>query len=537
MAVDLTPRFRRLNSQGRSLREIVQTGFSGPFRATQLWKNIIHALQTQVEVKKQRMHLRIHSDCFTGSDAVDVVLSHLMQNIYFSSSEISRLKAARLCQALMESKVFEPVGTKLFRQQKEMTFEDTNSSLYRFLDCDALPGSAKRCYTENVSPEGFSGKKPKFPRLEQITTISNPLALESSDRRIEKLLKMINLHPALPSDSESGHTSSILSKRVVEDVWKQQTLLQLLQILDLPVLDRILTTPVKTEQQRTVPLCNQDDLVISNTCVDREVTQSLNLPQLDMWLMAATDCLEYFPDQLIVITGEHLSQQCADEKQRMNMQKRLLFDTISKYYSQERDPLLTDRYFDIHMGIMELFEKDKGHQAFEASQLCLRLLEPNVRDELRRLLAFMAVAAEPEGYRLQKQYDNSSVVCRTFQKAIVHNKSMSKTKTDQLVLFLMENHTELFKTPVSLIETVTKQLQTLQQGRDPDTTAAFTFCQQLTVEQYEEQRELATMKQLQQLIQDLTQNTTLPVKEKKRLMKEFEKHHPVIFLKHLSSGF
>ncbi|RXM36712.1 SCY1-like protein 2 [Acipenser ruthenus] len=443
MAVDLTPRFRRINSQTRALREIAGTGFSGPFRATQLWKNIIHALQTQVEVKRRRQHLRTYSDCFTGSDAVDEVLGHLMQNIYFTCSEISRLKAVRLCQALMEAKVFESVGMKLFRKEKEMVFEDTNCSLYRFLDCDTLPSSVKR-NVENVSPDKFSGKKKKIPRLEKVTTISNPLALESSDERIEKLLHTINLHPSLPPKDTSDQPSNLLSKKVVDDVWKQQTLLQLLQIIDLPILDSILESPVKMEQQ-TVPFCNHDDLVISNTCVDREVTHCLKLSLLDTWLSAAIDCLECFPDQLIVIAGEHLSQQCEGEKEKMDVQKRLLFDTIAKYYNQEKGPLLTSRYFDIHTGIIELLEKRKSEESLDASQLCLRLLEPNARDELRRLLAFMSVAAEPEGYKLQKQYDNRSVVCRTFTKAVVQNKSLSKTQTDQLAMFLMDNHTELFK--------------------------------------------------------------------------------------------
>lgn len=119
-------------------------GFSGPFGATQLWHNIIQALRTQVEVRRCRRHLRVHAGCFTGSDAVDAVLSYLMQNVVFCTSEVSRLKAARLCQALMEAKVFEPVGTKLFRREKEVTFEDSSCSLYRFLEGKGFPNAARR---------------------------------------------------------------------------------------------------------------------------------------------------------------------------------------------------------------------------------------------------------------------------------------------------------------------------------------------------------------------------------------------------------
>jgi len=51
-----------------------------------------------------------------------------------------------------------------------------------------------------------------------------------------------------------------------------------------------------------------------------------------------------------------------------------------------------------------LFPDDrKTQEAIKASQLCLRLLETSTRDELRRLLTFMATAAQSDACRLQKQ--------------------------------------------------------------------------------------------------------------------------------------
>lgn len=48
-------------------------------------------------------------------------------------------------------------------------------------------------------------------------------------------------------------------------------------------------------------------------------------------------------------------------------------------------------------------EKGKTDQALEASQLYLKLLAPNIREELHRLLTFIAIASESDGYKLQKQ--------------------------------------------------------------------------------------------------------------------------------------
>lgn len=41
--------------------------------------------------------------------------------------------------------------------------------------------------------------------------------------------------------------------------------------------------------------------------------------------------------------------------------------------------------------------------ALEALQLCLKLLPPTCRDELRRLLNFMSLAAEPQGIKLERE--------------------------------------------------------------------------------------------------------------------------------------
>ncbi|XP_052431875.1 DEP domain-containing protein 4 [Carassius gibelio] len=531
MAVDLTPRFRRLNSQNCFRENKQLSGFSGPFRATQLWQNIIEALRAQVELRPHRQHLRVHHDCFSGSEAVDVVLSHLMQNIYFCSSEVSRLKAARLCQALMESRVFEPIGMKLFRRDKEMTFEDSSCSLYRFLD-----GSTKPTYAENQTPDKQTGKRKTTARFGELQTISNPLVLGSSDRRVERLLKNINLHPSVPSDlNRAAISNSLLSKKVVRDVWRQQALLQLLQVVEISMLDSILTSPAKLEPLRS-SLREHGDLVISNTCVDREVSESLSLPELDSWLKAAVDCLDLFPDQFIVVASEQLLQQNAASGEEKH--KRLLFDTIAKYYnSPERPPLLLGRYTDIQTGILNLLDCGRGEDALRAAQLCLQLLESTDRDQLRRLMGFLAAAADNEAFRLHKQIENRALVSKTFVKAVIQSKEMTRVQSERLLLFLMDNHTQLFKTPSSLIEAVRKTLQTLQQGRDLDNVTLFTFCQQVSLQQYEDNKDKATLDSLKQLMRHVSHSDGLTVKQKRRLAKHFRKHHPGIFLQHFFTAF
>ncbi|KAM6384906.1 DEP domain-containing protein 4 isoform 2-T2 [Alca torda] len=480
MAVYLTPRFRRLRSQseleprrwhGRRWRDC-----DGPFQATQLWNSIIHALHSQVEIKRRRQHLKTYKNCFTGSNAVDVVLSHLMQSMYLSCNDISRLKGVRVCQALMDHKVFEPVGAKLylFKNEKETEFEDTNTSLYKFVNSSLTPLLLRKNKdNESSSTEQICKQKTKRPssKTKCATTLSNPLALEAADKkRVEELLQSINVHASLPPKIMVNEPTHLLSKRVIEDVSKQQTLLRLLQLIDVPLLEDILVSSVKTK-----PDCfgKEEDLIISNTFLDREVTCSLNLPELDKWLYAAIECLEYFPDQFIVMVSQQLPQS-TNKPSSLNTYKKILFDIIIKYYSQKKDSLLATQDLDIHSGIIELIEKGKTDQALEASQLYLKLLAPNIREELHRLLTFIAIASDSEGYKLQKQFDNRSVIIKTCTKFILHNKT-SKPQAELLTQFLMDNHSELFKTPLTLLELTSRRLETLLEGQDPDIDSGTAF--------------------------------------------------------------
>ncbi|XP_069629444.1 DEP domain-containing protein 4 isoform X2 [Haliaeetus albicilla] len=530
MAVYLTPRFRRLRSQSElEPRRGRRRDCDGPFQATQLWNSIIHALHSQVEIKRRRQHLKTYKNCFTGSNAVDVVLSHLMQSMYLSCNDISRLKGVRVCQVLMDHKVFEPVGAKLylFKNEKETEFEDTNTSLYKFVNSSLTPFLPRKNEdNESLSPEQICKQKTKRrSKTKCETTHSNPLALEAADKkRVEELLRSINVHASLPPKIMVNEPTHLLSKRVIEDVWKQQTLLRLLQLIDVPLLEDILVSSVKTKLD-----CfgKEEDLIISNTFLDREVTCSLNLPELDKWLYAAIECLEYFPDQFIVMVSQQLPQS-PNKPSSLNTYKKILFDIIIKYYSQKKDSLLATQDLDIHSGIIELIEKGNTDQALEASQLYLKLLAPNIREELHRLLAFIAIASESEGYKLQKQFDNRSVIIKTCTKFILQNKTLSKPQAELLTQFLMDNHSELFKTPLTLLELTSRRLQSLLEGQDPDIDSGFSFCQRVTTKEYEDQKQ-QTNRYLLALVQEMDNDLTIPLKQKKKLIKEFRKYHSLIY--------
>ncbi|KAG8578455.1 hypothetical protein GDO81_010501 [Engystomops pustulosus] len=512
MAADLTPRFRRIRSMGELRAR--RRGYAGPFRATHLWNSIIQALKTQVEVKNRRQHLRTYPNCFTGSDAVDVVLCHLMQNMYLSSYDISRNKGVQLCQALMDHKIFEPVGAKLFKAEAELVFGDSNSHFYRFVES----------YGAVCSPsEKNFGKEKRHSRSGHMVTICNPSALETANTKLNQLLQSIHDIPNAHLNQDLGKQLQSLSPKDVENVWKQQVMVRLLQLIHIPVLEGILDSPVKADYKKHFV-----DLIVSNTFLDREILQTLNLPKLDGWLAAAVECLEYFPDEQIVMLSQQLSQ-ISRNGENLDMYKKMLFEVITKYYTQERDPFLDCRMVQILLGIIELLENGKQSQALEAIQVFLRLLRPQAREEFRRLIIFLVTASEIDAYRLQKQFDNKVMVLKTFTKVIVQNPTVSKGQSEQITMFLLDHSSDLFKTPMELLDLVSTKLRSLQNGGDPDDLSGVTFCQRLSTHEYETQRYSYTRKEIQQLIKIVDGSFSLPEKKKKKLMKEFQKCHPASF--------
>ncbi|KAJ8252073.1 hypothetical protein COCON_G00213850, partial [Conger conger] len=471
-----------------------------PFRATYIWSSIINSLQSQVEVKRRRHNLKSHNDCFLGSEAVDVVLAHVIQNKFFGDAEIPRTKVVRVCQALMDRKVFEAVGTKVFgKEKKRATFEDSSFSLYRFLNTPLSNSTDSPGASE--SP-GFDKTFYSTPckRQEEEYLNSTPI---NADKSLEDLLGNLNQSPA---QTPQLTVNSGLSQTLVEAVWQEQTVLRLLQLVELPLLDGLLVGA----DSPLPPLRSMDsdpNLLYTSNYLDREILKAFSDSQADDWLSAAVDCLEFLPDQLVVEVSRGLPG-CLESQQS----KRLLFDALARHYGQPACPaLLTNHMFDIHSGITDLLVNGKLTQALEALQLCLKQLDPRSREELRRLLRFMALAADPAALKLHTELENRMAVKRAFSRAIVHGRHLAKGKLDLLVLFLMDNHREVLKIPGSLHKLVSDKLACIARGKDPD-AIGLSYCRRVTAKVYVESSEKTTKEELLVLLRSIHENPKLSAK-------------------------
>ncbi|XP_078662936.1 DEP domain-containing protein 7-like isoform X4 [Branchiostoma floridae x Branchiostoma belcheri] len=505
----------------------------GPFKATQIWNGIIHHLQEHANVRRHRRGLKYHQHCFTGADAVSVLLIYLQDNsLQFGACDITRMKVIRLCQVLMDNGVFQPVGMKAkSKGKKSRPFDDSNSKLYRFTKA-SKSGEGK----ENVVMTSEDSQSEE----EDSGVIQNTLAMATSDEILRELFGETYSHE---TDRESiwSSTSSLASNgsgcsishadlSVLDEVWKEMTLVKLLTIVELPLLDGILSMCSEAKQQR---LNMRRGLVISNTCCtassDSDSDSIHYFLTHDPWITSGLACLDFMPENI----GMKLSNAAADTPDW----KLSLYQAIADHYTHLHEPLLTNRLFDVHVAVLTLIVKNKLAQAVKALQLVLLLLPSESREELRRLLRFMALSSTNTQLVFHKQCDNRTSIRRAFTKAIVRNPVVGKGQTEQLVMYMVDNHREIFQIPPDLKEAVEMKIQSLRSGVKPEDIPlgkGVGYCKRITIQEYEAQAITETEKALVEMMNGILDHTKMSVKEKQRRLNDFWRHHPKIYAKFFS---
>ncbi|KAF3689189.1 T-complex protein 11-like protein 1 [Channa argus] len=277
-----------------------------------------------------------------------------------------------------------------------------------------------------------------------------------------------------------------------------------------------MSTPVKLPQTSTIP--NQ---------LDPHVVTSLSVEPAEDSLSASPSSLQTdtalpqspFNTNVQTIPSENCLAQC----------KLLLYGTLVKHYSNtDRPPLLPEHMNDIYTAIIDLLVNAKLNTALEALQLCLKLLPHSSREELCRLLTFMCLAADPQSLQLSKEMGNRLAVTKSFCRAVVHSKALSKDKEDLMVVFMISNVEEIFKIPGALHKEVSDKLASIVRGKQPHVTGS-AFCQQVPSKTYTDLTKKTTNQELWALLSNIHVDTTISEKERKRLFRLFYQAHPEIF--------
>uniref|UniRef100_A0A3B5MGC2 DEP domain-containing protein 7 n=1 Tax=Xiphophorus couchianus TaxID=32473 RepID=A0A3B5MGC2_9TELE len=385
--------------------------------------------RSKVTVKRRLVQFKAHSDCFVGSEAVDVLLRHAANA---NGGAVSREQVVCVCQALLQSGALEAVGT---RNRRQDAFEDSGSALYRSV------------------------------------------------------------------------------------VWQEQTLLRLLNLVELPLLEGVLQcsqSPTSDPSANLLPHRNPD--LISNS-LDRRILQAFRDSQEDNWLTSGLDCLDFLPDQQVAVLSRELP--------RCTPGQLLLFGSLVRHYGS-RPPLLPSNMAAVYTAVAELLENGQLEKALEALQLCLKLLPPGCREELRRLLTFMAAAAEPRAPKLDKEVENRAAVMKAFSKAILHSRSFPKEKQDLILNFLLSNRQEVFKVtshPVNPVCCCDQHIHKRFSGGKKCVGKGAAAPEALIGLS----TKLGTQQALLELLSSINLDRSMAAKERRRLLRQFCSAHPEIF--------
>ncbi|KAJ0069540.1 hypothetical protein NL108_008489 [Boleophthalmus pectinirostris] len=492
------------------------------------WRSLITYLKSTVTIKRRRVHMKSHNDCFLGSEAVDVVVEHLKISMKFEGFIIyvTRPKVLCVCQALLDCNVFEAVGAKPMGKDQKQVFQDSKNSLYRFIEVH-------------------------IPSVDELERGVLAVGLQAF---------FCNIASKKYDDNNSVRLNLFLL--MIDEVWQELTLLRLLNLVEIPVLDGILqcslnpVSPQKTQLPHSHP-----DLIHSSNHLDRKVLKAFRDSQEDEWLFAAMDCLDFLSDQSVVDLSRALPHCFSEGEQfttkSLNNYKLLVYGALAKHYSHtDRAPLMPQQMTDIYKAVIDLLVTAKLGTALEALQLCLKLLPSRNREELRRLLTFMALAAEPQAIKLDTEMENRLAVKKSFSRAILHSKNLPKEKEDLMVVFMISNIHDIFKIPGALHKQVSDKLVHLVQGKQVDETGKYknffaysipnycfclllivthfysadsTFCLQVSKRTYVDSTKTTTNDELWKLLDNIHCNIKISSKEKKRLLGQFYQAHPEVF--------
>ncbi|BFZ09926.1 hypothetical protein BsWGS_12965 [Bradybaena similaris] len=494
----------------------------GPFKATKIWHDLIDHLKSKVELKRRRHKMKSVDSCFTGTDAVDVVLHFLLNDRDTFSADLSREKAVKVCQMLMQRKVFASAVDKP-NIDKAFVFEDSSGKLYQFIGEHAvgeLQAEAAEEDDENEcnTTQNITRSSDKLRLSEHFEpeeepnsqSTENPSGSVSPTASVENL-PYLNVTPGRPVRT--------LTNEEVEDVWREVALTQLLTLVELTFLDGILSEDKYSLHQKL-----QDHLIISNA-----VARNWRLPLIpgltdarpDPLLQSAVECIQHLPKGL-----NYLSEPVF---RRRGMEAKLWAkDIIVKHYTSLEEMLLPQKYLELHMAILNLVLTDNLDTALSALQLYVILLPCHTREELYRLLRFMRSLAADSDMRLDSQVSNEVAILVLLTDHIFKHKLLASNVAQKLVQFMMNNVNNIFTVPKPIRKKVTVKLFQLKTGK-PLLECESSYCDRVSKEEYVKQSKDCTEESLVNLMNTVLDDTNISLKEKKHRLKQFQKSYPQLY--------
>ncbi|XP_071983472.1 DEP domain-containing protein 1A isoform X1 [Engystomops pustulosus] len=294
----------------------------GPYRATKLWNEVTKYFRAGMPLKRHRQNFKTYGNCFAASEAVDW-LHHLLRNNSNFGSDVTRQQTIQLLRKFLKNHVIEDLKGRWGSEDLE-----DNHQLFRFPSTSpvkSIPSRQplwKRSSLENVFKEKENlFKMPHFSKRSMKRR-------SAADSRQEN-----EPEEAMDVDKEGEDSGAKdLTKKDVEDIWGNITLIHLQKILALPALDEVLD-PAQM---------NPGHIMYNMTHTSKHGVVFLQDKSDDLphWVLSAMKCLANWP------RNNDLSQPTYPGFERD------VFRTVADYFLNLPEPLLTYEYYELFVNIL-----------------------------------------------------------------------------------------------------------------------------------------------------------------------------------------
>ncbi|XP_053887319.1 DEP domain-containing protein 1B [Malaclemys terrapin pileata] len=477
----------------------------GPYRATRLWNETIELFREGMPLRRHRSLFKNYECCFKASEAVDWLHELLRCNQNFGP-EVTRNQTIQLLKKFLKNHVVEDIKGRWGKED----FEDDNH-LYRFPPSSPLkPYPTRPPYRKEVI---------KFPdwNVPEAGTSQEHIPVKPLMMNSEMWFKRHSIAIGEVPACRLVHRQE-LTQADIEEIWKSMTLSHLQKVLGLDSLDEVLDTKLVNPKHviHNVYNVNKQGIVILED----------KTKELPHWVLSAMKCLANWPS-------------CSDLKQPTYIGfERDVFKTIADYYGQMKEPLLTFHLFDVFVSVLGLLQKNK--KAIEALRVSCLLLPPENRKKLQLLMKMMArISLNKDLPALCDTAGTRTLMVQAFSHCILCSRDevdLDELLAAKLVMFLMDNCQEILNVPSSLQRVIEEHVVHLRRVQikyadaDTDTTLpAPSFCRQISTDEFEYQRANGSQEPLAALLEEITMNKEISVKEKKKKLKQFQKSYPEVY--------
>uniref|UniRef100_A0A2K6GBH4 DEP domain-containing protein 1A n=1 Tax=Propithecus coquereli TaxID=379532 RepID=A0A2K6GBH4_PROCO len=193
-------------------------------------------------------------------------------------------------------------------------------------------------------------------------------------------------------------------------------------------------------------------------------------------------------------------------------------------------------------GTQSLLQPHLERVAIDALQLCCLLLPPPNRRKLQLLMRMISqMSQNVDMPKLHDAMGTRALMIHTFSRCVLccaEEVDLDELLAARLVSFLMDHHQEILQVPSYLQTAVEKHLDYLKKGhiKNPgDEEIAplpiYSYCKQISAQEFDEQKVSTSQAAIAELLETIIKNKSLPLKEKRRKLKQFQKEYPLIYQK------